>query len=118
MQCPGGHLEYSESFADCAAREALEETGLEIGDIKFLTATNDIMEGKHYVTIYVTCVIVGANKVPMVSVLQDDIKIAIFADLGYSQWSRTSARSGSGCLGRRCGHGLRIRRGRRQKGGR
>ncbi|CAN9182180.1 unnamed protein product [Alternaria alternata] len=29
LQCPGGHLEYSESFAETAAREVLEETGLE-----------------------------------------------------------------------------------------
>jgi 8-oxo-dGTP diphosphatase len=69
-QFPGGHLEYGESFADCAIREVLEETGLEIGDVKFLTATNDVMadEGKHYVTVFVTCVIVGENKVPQVSV--------------------------------------------------
>jgi len=48
----------------------LEETGLEVGDVKFLTATNDVManEGKHYVTIFVTCVIVGENKIPQVSV--------------------------------------------------
>ncbi|KAF2002357.1 nudix domain-containing protein [Amniculicola lignicola CBS 123094] len=65
MQCPGGHLEYGESFAECAAREALEETGLEVGDVKFLVATNDVMEeGKHYVTVFVTCVIVGEKKAP------------------------------------------------------
>ncbi|KAF2113292.1 nudix hydrolase 1 [Lophiotrema nucula] len=65
MQCPGGHLEFGESFAECAAREALEETGLKIGDIKFLTATNDVMEeGKHYITIFVTGTITGENKVP------------------------------------------------------
>ncbi|EUC44336.1 hypothetical protein COCMIDRAFT_98397 [Bipolaris oryzae ATCC 44560] len=64
FQCPGGHLEYSESFAATAAREVLEETGLEVGNIKFLTATNDVFgEGKHYVTIFVTCTIVGEEKV-------------------------------------------------------
>jgi 8-oxo-dGTP diphosphatase len=68
LQCPGGHLEYGESFADCAKREALEETGLEVGDVKFFTATNDVMEeGKHYVTIYMTGVITGENKVALVS---------------------------------------------------
>jgi len=68
LQCPGGHLEYGESFAETAAREVLEETGLEVGNIKFLTATNDVFgEGKHYVTIFVTCTITGENKTPMVS---------------------------------------------------
>jgi 8-oxo-dGTP diphosphatase len=68
MQCPGGHLEHGESFADCAKREALEETGLEIGNIRFLTATNDVMEeGKHYVTVFVTGVVVGEKKEPEVS---------------------------------------------------
>jgi ADP-ribose pyrophosphatase YjhB (NUDIX family) len=69
MQCPGGHLEYGESFAETAARETLEETGLEVGDIKFLVATNDVFgEGKHYVTIFVTCKITGEEKVPKVYV--------------------------------------------------
>jgi 8-oxo-dGTP diphosphatase len=69
MQCPGGHLEYGESFAETAARETLEETGLEVGDIRFLVATNDVFgEGKHYVTIFVTCKITGEEKVPKVYV--------------------------------------------------
>lgn len=68
MQCPGGHLEYGESFAETAARESLEETGLEIGNVKFLVATNDVFgEGKHYVTIFVTAEITGENKVARVS---------------------------------------------------
>ncbi|PKY09048.1 nudix hydrolase 1 [Aspergillus campestris IBT 28561] len=54
---PGGHLEFNESFETCAEREVLEETGVKVKDIKFLTATNDVMksEGKHYVTIFVGC---------------------------------------------------------------
>lgn len=67
MQCPGGHLEYGESFAECAKREVLEETGLEVGNVKFLAATNDVFgEGKHYVTIFVTCTITGKNNEPKV----------------------------------------------------
>ncbi|KAL2858323.1 NUDIX hydrolase domain-like protein [Aspergillus pseudodeflectus] len=52
---PGGHLEFNESFEECALREVKEETGLDISDIQFLTATNDIMpdDGKHYVTVFV-----------------------------------------------------------------
>jgi len=52
---PGGHLEAGESFEACAAREVLEETNLTIKNVRFLTATNDVMaaEGKHYVTVWV-----------------------------------------------------------------
>ncbi|CAI7613020.1 uncharacterized protein N7487_001201 [Penicillium crustosum] len=52
---PGGHLEFGESFETCAARETLEETGLKIEDMRFLTATNSIMkaENKHYITIFI-----------------------------------------------------------------
>jgi 8-oxo-dGTP diphosphatase len=71
FQCPGGHLEHGESFATTAAREVLEETGLVVGNIKFLTATNDVFEaeGKHYVTVFVTAEIVGEEKVARVSSL-------------------------------------------------
>ncbi|QFR39126.1 NUDIX domain-containing protein [Candidatus Gracilibacteria bacterium 28_42_T64] len=50
---PGGHLEFKESWEDCATRETMEETGIHIKNISFCTATNDIfdLENKHYVTI-------------------------------------------------------------------
>ncbi|KAI8144292.1 NUDIX hydrolase domain-like protein [Fennellomyces sp. T-0311] len=53
-QLPGGHLEFNESFEDCARREVLEETNLDIENITFVTTTNDIMtaENKHYVTVF------------------------------------------------------------------
>ena len=52
---PGGHLELGESIEECAQRETLEETGLEVGAFRKLGFTNDIFEkeGKHYVTLYV-----------------------------------------------------------------
>lgn len=52
---PGGHLELFESLEDCAKREVMEETGLTVSDIVFLTATNDIFkeENKHYITLFV-----------------------------------------------------------------
>ena len=52
---PGGHLEFGESFDDCARRETQEETGLRLTAITQGPFTNDIMaaEGKHYVTVFV-----------------------------------------------------------------
>lgn len=51
---PGGHLEFRESFENCAVREVKEETGLDITSPEFLAVTNDIFEeeNKHYVTIF------------------------------------------------------------------
>jgi len=53
---PGGHLEFGETWAACAARETMEETGVEITNIRFLGATNDVFtkEDKHYVTVWMT----------------------------------------------------------------
>lgn len=51
----GGHLEYGEDFATCAARECMEEGNIEIKNIRYKTITNDIFtdEEKHYITIWV-----------------------------------------------------------------
>lgn len=50
---PGGHLEFGESWEDCAKREVLEETGLHIRNIRFETAVNSVFgTTAHYVTIF------------------------------------------------------------------
>ncbi len=51
---PGGHLELNETWEACAQREVYEETGIEIKNIRFACATNDIHkdESKHYITLF------------------------------------------------------------------
>jgi 8-oxo-dGTP diphosphatase len=51
---PGGHLEYGETPEECALREVMEETGVRIGEPRFIGITNDVFEeyGKHYITIW------------------------------------------------------------------
>jgi len=48
---PGGHLEYMESFEECARRETREETGMEIKNIRFLRLLNFKFDGKHFTDI-------------------------------------------------------------------
>ena len=51
---PGGHLEFKESWEECAKREAFEEFGIYIKNVRFVGVTNDVMENddKHYITIF------------------------------------------------------------------
>ena len=61
---PGGHLEYLEAFADCAVREVREETGLEIGPIRFLRVLNvHAYAPKHYVDLAFAADWVGGEPV-------------------------------------------------------
>ncbi len=48
---PGGHLEFNETFEECAKRETKEEAGIEIHNIRFLRLVNGRVYGKHYVDI-------------------------------------------------------------------
>ena len=49
---PGGHMEYMESFEECARREVREEAGIEIKDVRFLLLDNlKHYAPKHYVDI-------------------------------------------------------------------
>ena len=52
--CPGGALEFGETFEDCAKREVLEETGIQVLNVRYYGVTNDVFtnEGKHFVTIF------------------------------------------------------------------
>jgi len=49
---PGGHLEYMESFENCAEREIAEECGIEVKNIRFHLLANLVKYApKHYVHI-------------------------------------------------------------------
>lgn len=52
---PGGHLEFGETFEECARRETLEETNLVVSGLSCVAVTNDVFadEGKHYVTLFI-----------------------------------------------------------------
>lgn len=52
---PGGHLEFGESVEDCAIREVLEETGLQVRLVARAPYTETVFAdvGKHYVTLFV-----------------------------------------------------------------
>lgn len=56
-QFPWWHLEFWEEVFDCAKREVLEETGLNIKNLQIGPYTNDIFvqENKHYITLFVIC---------------------------------------------------------------
>ena len=47
----GGHLENGETLEECARREAMEELGVTVGELRFLCVSNIIAYDKHYVDI-------------------------------------------------------------------
>ncbi|XP_076907977.1 nudix hydrolase 1-like [Bidens hawaiensis] len=62
---PGGHLEFGESFEECAAREVKEETGLDIKNIELLTASNNLLSKTvHLVVIYMRAYLSDLDQIP------------------------------------------------------
>jgi 8-oxo-dGTP diphosphatase len=51
---PGGYLDFGEDPAECAVREAREETDVEVAPPRFVGVTNDVFdaERKHFVTLW------------------------------------------------------------------
>lgn len=52
---PGGKLDFGEEIFDCARREVLEESGIEIKNLRLGPYTNDYFkdEDLHYITLFV-----------------------------------------------------------------
>lgn len=60
----GGHVEFGESPIEAVKREAREELGIEIGNIKFSCCTSMIKYGQHYIDIsFVAEIISGEPKI-------------------------------------------------------
>lgn len=62
---PGGHLDFGETFEECAQREVGEETGLKVKNPKLISMSNDLRyiksDHKHYVTIGMLAEYDGGN---------------------------------------------------------
>ena len=56
-QFPGGHLENGETVMECARREVLQETGLQVKALRHLGFTDKpfITAGESYVSLLVSC---------------------------------------------------------------
>lgn len=73
---PGGHLDFGESPETCARREALEEVGVTIGEVRFRAITNDVMdsEGRHYITLWMEGEHVHGEPAPVADYELSDVR--------------------------------------------
>ena len=55
----GGRLEFDETPEECARREVLEETGLEIENLRRIGFTSASFGNMHWITLYVAATTVG-----------------------------------------------------------
>ena len=63
----GGHLEFGETLEDCARREAMEELGVVVGDLRVLCLSNVMAYDRHYVDVEFLGDIGGQEPVPAAS---------------------------------------------------
>lgn len=56
-----GHVEFGESPVEAAKREAMEELGIEIGNVEFASCTNLHKDGKQYIDVSFTAEIVSGE---------------------------------------------------------
>ena len=47
----GGHLEFGETLEQCACREAVEEFGVAVGNLRLLCVSNIVAYGRHYLDV-------------------------------------------------------------------
>lgn len=60
----GDHVEHGETLKDCATREVLEETGLQVQRLQFLSVNSVFIGNKHYIDIeFVATKVTGSPKV-------------------------------------------------------
>lgn len=61
----GGHLDFGESVTECAQREAREEAGIEVGELRLLCVNNIIRYERHYIDIHLTGRILSGEPRPI-----------------------------------------------------